>query len=139
MWKLTEGFNLINSGAKSIYLKEDYEKIYQRISDSTGINVELDIIFYISFFYAYLNDYSGHYQENKLLNARAVLTEGIAKHELDYRFILHYITLLLEEGKLDEAKSYFAENLAKFHNFKWASQENLQLELNEISNFFKSE
>jgi hypothetical protein len=50
MWKLTEGFNLINSGAKSIYLKEDYEKIYQRISDSTGINVELDIIFYISFF-----------------------------------------------------------------------------------------
>jgi hypothetical protein len=57
MWKLTEGFNLINSGAKSIYLKEDYEKIYKRISDSTGINVELDIIFYISFFYAYLNVY----------------------------------------------------------------------------------
>ncbi len=134
-----EGFNLVNSGAKSVYKKEDYEEIYQRISDSTGMHVELDIIFYISFFYAYLNDYSGHYQENKLLNARAVLTEGMAKYELDYRFILHYITLLIEEGKLPEAKSYFAENFSKFHNFKWASQENLQLELNEISDFFKSE
>lgn len=134
-----EGFNLVNSGTNSNYVQEDYEKIYKRISDSTGINVDLDIIFYISFFYAYLNDYSGHYQENKLLNARAVLTEGMTKYELEYRFILHYINLLLEEGKLDEAKSYFAENLSKFHNFKWASQENLQLELNEISNFFKSE
>jgi pimeloyl-ACP methyl ester carboxylesterase len=134
-----EGFNLINSGTKSIYLKEDYEKIYQRISDSTGINVDLDIIFYISFFYAYLNDYSGHYQENKLLNARAVLTEGMAKYESDYRFILHYITLLIEEGKLPEAKNYLSENLSKFHNFEWESQENFQLELNEILDFFKSE
>lgn len=138
-YAMQESFKLLNSGTQLNYNREDFERIYCSISDSTGLRVERDVSFYVSMFYGYLNDYFGHYEANKLMNAKLVLDEAIARFNLDYRYTIHYATLLYELGEISEAQEFWASRLSLLKEYKWKDEKGIIEELRQFDELVNQE
>lgn len=136
---MQEAFKLLNSGTKLNYLKEDYSAIYQQVSDSTGIYVEMDVSFYVSLFYGYLNDYFGHYESNKTANAQLVIDEAIARFNTDYRYTIHYATLLYELGEMRKAEEFWTSRLGLLKGYKWKDEKGIIEELAQFDELINQE
>ena len=134
---LQYSFDLLNSGGISDYNNMDFNEIYSSINDSLGMKFEMDISFYISMFYGFMNDYNGFYETNRMEIAQKVITEGIEKYGSDSRFIYHYVYYLLEKKQTEKAYSYFVNNLSNFNLYEWKSKSDLLDEIALISELFK--
>lgn len=135
---LLRSFAAINGGEIHGYDDSKLDQIIQEINTVYSMDLQKDPTYYISLYYAFLNDYRANYSpENRLKNAEGIIHKGMKQFDDHIVFNYHYVYYLLECDHRDLATKYIIDHLSDYQRFKWRDEKLMFKELKAIKELFQ--
>ena len=135
---LLRSFASINSGTIEGFDDSKLDEIIRKINTIYSMDLQKDPTYYISLFYAFLNDYKSNYSpENRLKNAAGILQLGMNQFNNHIDFNYHHIFCLLEREQREQATKYMIDHLSDYQKYYWLDDWQMFEELESIKDLFQ--